>query len=92
LVKTGPPDLIALDYILPDINGLEVLAAILKGNPKALVVMVTGKGGEKLAAEVMKVGAKDYVIKGGHFLNPYHVVEQVLREEQVKKELEEKAR
>lgn len=93
LVKTDPPDLIALDYMLPDINGLEVLEAILKDNPRALVVMVTGKGGEKLAAEVMKAGARDYVIKNDHFFEPLvHVVEQVLREEQTKKELEEKAR
>lgn len=90
------PDLYVLDYLLPDINGLEVLRRILDRDPEALVIMVTGRGFEKLAAEVIKTGAKDYVIKNEHFFEPLVMaVNQALKDDAVQKELKdqtEKAR
>ena len=58
-------DLILLDYLLPDCNGLEFLAE-LKLQVKQIppVVMLTGQGNEIVAVEAMKSGAKDYLIKG----------------------------
>lgn len=56
-------DCIFLDYQLPDTNGLEVLKKILHADPSALIVMLTGMGDEKLAVELMKAGASDYISK-----------------------------
>jgi DNA-binding response OmpR family regulator len=92
-IRDHPADLTILDYVLPDLNGMEVLKGILDLNPAALVVMVTGQGDETLAASVIKAGARDYVAKTGRFYEPLvHVVEQVLREEATRCALEEKAR
>jgi signal transduction histidine kinase len=93
VVSAEPPDLVILDYLLPDLDGLKVMKAILQHDPRALVIMVTGEGCESLAAEVMKIGARDYVIKTAYFYEPLvHVVDLVLREEKTNRELREKAR
>ncbi|MEO1620899.1 MAG: response regulator, partial [Cyanobacteria bacterium J06632_3] len=59
------PDLILLDYILPDADGLDFLTSLnetLLSVPP--VIMLTGQGDEKVAVEAMKLGVRDYLIKG----------------------------
>ncbi|MEL6382497.1 MAG: GAF domain-containing protein [Cyanobacteria bacterium J06626_18] len=59
------PDVILLDYLLPDLNGLEFLTA-LKGHMGAQMpplIMITGQGSEAIAAQTIKAGAEDYLIK-----------------------------
>lgn len=60
------PDVILLDYRLPDLNGLEFLAQLeCPWQPPCLpVVMLTGLGNEAIAVKAMKAGAQDYLIKG----------------------------
>jgi PAS domain S-box-containing protein len=66
LAKTGRPDCILLDYDLPDMNGLEVLAGLRSGGETLpfAVVMLTAFGGEALAVQAMKAGVMDYLPKG----------------------------
>jgi signal transduction histidine kinase/FixJ family two-component response regulator len=59
------PDVILLDYILPDMDGLEFLQSLAEHvETLPLVIMMTGQGNEQVAVEAMKHGAKDYLIKG----------------------------
>jgi PAS domain S-box-containing protein len=66
LAKTVRPDCILLDYCLPDMNGLEVLAGFRNGDESlpCAVVMLTAFGGEALAVQAMKAGVMDYLPKG----------------------------
>jgi two-component system response regulator PilR (NtrC family) len=56
-------DLILLDLILPGMGGLDVLQAVRRIDPQALVVIITANASVESAIEAMKRGAFDYVQK-----------------------------
>lgn len=58
------PDLILLDYLLPDCNGLEFINELQSQRSKIPpIVMLTGQGSETVAVQAMKRGVKDYLVK-----------------------------
>lgn len=69
-VREWDPHCILLDYHLHDGNGLQFLESLntIGGARRYPVVMLTGTGSEKIAVEVMKNGAQDYLSKDS--LNP----------------------
>lgn len=66
LCRLMKPDSVLLDYLLPDIDGLEFLDELSDktGKVDIPVVMVTGYGNESIAVQAMKSGAHDYLVKG----------------------------
>lgn len=58
-------DVVALDYRLPDMTGLEALERLLALPTPPPVVMVTASGNETVAVTALKKGARDYVVKSG---------------------------
>ncbi len=60
------PDLVLLDYRLPDLDGLEFLTALQALSQQSClpVIIVTGQGNEAIAVQAMKAGAQDYLLKG----------------------------
>jgi signal transduction histidine kinase len=56
-------DLILLDLLLPDINGIDVLTKIRERDDRATVVMLTGAGGIKSAINAVRLGADGYIEK-----------------------------
>ncbi|MBO3462698.1 PAS domain S-box protein [Aetokthonos hydrillicola Thurmond2011] len=59
------PDVILLDFLLPDLDGLEFLKQLRKhvSNTQCAVIMLTGQGDEITAVRAMKSGAQDYLVK-----------------------------
>lgn len=57
------PDLMLLDLKLRDVDGPALLAKLQDGAARVPFLVVTGQGDEKVAVEVMKRGALDYVMK-----------------------------
>ena len=57
--------LVLLDYMLPDEDGLAILASInaLPTADRPVVIMLTGAGNEQVAVAAMKMGVKDYIAK-----------------------------
>jgi two-component system, NtrC family, response regulator AtoC len=58
------PNIISLDYTLPDFNGKEVLEVIRKESPETQVIIVSGQKDITTAIELLKIGAYDYIVKG----------------------------
>ena len=56
-------DLIFLEYVLPDGNGLEFLEAINSKGVNTPVVVITGHGDELIASRMIQAGASDYLPK-----------------------------
>ena len=65
-LKSWRPDCTLLDFNLPDMDGIDVLARIQDetGRVGSPVVMLTAFGDEALAVRAMKAGAADYLPKG----------------------------
>ncbi|MCC7353790.1 MAG: response regulator [Anaerolineae bacterium] len=57
------PDLILLDIIIPQVDGIEVLKRIRSQDPVTGIIMVSALTSEKLAVEAMLAGADDYISK-----------------------------
>ncbi|HWN41921.1 MAG TPA: sigma-54 dependent transcriptional regulator [Thermoanaerobaculia bacterium] len=62
-VDERPFDLVLTDLKLPDVSGLEVLAASRRAQPQVPVVVLTGFGTVGSAVEAMKLGAYDFLEK-----------------------------
>jgi C4-dicarboxylate-specific signal transduction histidine kinase len=60
----GGVDVVLLDMGLPDEHGLDTLRRAQVAAPGVPVIVLTGLEDEVLAAEAMKEGAQDYLIKG----------------------------
>jgi len=81
--------LVVDDFKLPDMTGRQVIKTLTERNNAIPFILVTGQGDEKLAVEIMKGGARDYIIKDGGFLELLpsvitQVLEQVERESQLR--------
>jgi DNA-binding NtrC family response regulator len=56
-------DLVLLDVMMPEMNGLEVLARIREGWPDVGVVMMSGNATIETAVQATQLGARDFVEK-----------------------------
>ncbi len=73
-------DCIFLDYLLPDGNGLELVQQIRALGIATPIVVLTGQGDERIAVEVMKAGAFDYLPKARITPeNLYQILNQAVR-------------
>jgi len=57
------PDIITLDYSLPDMSGLKVLQKIHASAPDIPVIIISGQENIETAVELLKAGAYDYIVK-----------------------------
>jgi len=87
-VETSPPDLIILDYMMPDLSGLDVLKELRKRGNDTPVIMITAYGSIERAVEAMKEGASDFITRP---FEPDHmalIVQKALDQQRLKREVQ----
>ncbi len=70
----SPIDLAIIDYILPDLDGFDLLKAIRKVKPSLPVIMITGYSCEDAAIKAVRAGATDYMKKP---LNIFYLIKRI---------------
>src|SRR5207249_2960435 len=81
------PNLVLLDVILPEIDGLELLQAMRAEDPGVPVIMLTAIKTMKTAVDAMKIGAADYLTKPFDVDELRLIVERALSAQQLEQEV-----
>ena len=61
--KELKPDLVTLDIIMPQMNGLNTLKLLRSVDPNACVVMVSSMSSKESVTDCIQAGAKNYILK-----------------------------
>ncbi len=81
-VKSNKVDdacLIICDWLMPDVSGLDILAALRAANPECPFLMVTANATKELVVNAMKMGATDFIVKPFHTNRLLDKVEELVR-------------
>jgi two-component system response regulator MprA len=62
-IRQEPPDLLVLDWMLPDLSGVEVCQRLRSTGVNLPVLMLTGRDAVKDRVEALDAGADDYLVK-----------------------------
>src|SRR6266550_2798449 len=87
-IESAPPDLVILDYMMPDMSGLEVLKDLREKGNDTPVILITAYGSVERAVEVMKTGAYDFITRP---FDPDHielVARKAIERQTLKREVE----
>jgi two-component system chemotaxis response regulator CheY len=70
------PDLVTMDIIMPEMNGIDAVRKIMEFDSQARIVMCSALGQQALVQEAITAGAKDFLIKP---FNAARVVEVIAK-------------
>ena len=87
-IISNPPELLLLDYRLPDMTCNQVVETLAEQQRSIPFIVITGHGDEKVAVEMMKLGARDYLVKDSALLDLLlSVVKRVVEQSALEKQL-----
>lgn len=77
------PDLVTLDIVMPEVEGVDALSALRtmsKTSPGTKVVVISTMAQDEIKAEYVRAGAKDFIAKPFHPTHVAKVISQALSE------------
>lgn len=77
LLESFRPDIILLDYFLPQTTGDKLFQQIHEAHPETHVIMLSANESSKTVVELVKLGVRDYVVKDDDAITE---VERILEE------------
>lgn len=83
------PDLITIDYSLPDMTGADLFKKIRAINPSVPVIVISGQNDVNTAVDLLKTGVSDYLVKNDNIKELlWNAVIRVRENQSLKKEVE----
>jgi len=76
--REGQISLVILDYVMPEMDGLECMERILEINPRASILIASGFAGEHPSRKIMEKGAKGFVPKPFDMKELLEKIEEIL--------------
>jgi two-component system, chemotaxis family, chemotaxis protein CheY len=61
--KTLSPDLVTMDMVMPEMDGITAVKEIVASDPGAKIIMCTSMGQQALVVEAIQAGAKSFITK-----------------------------
>jgi two-component system chemotaxis response regulator CheY len=74
--RAPKPDLVTMDFVMPDMGGIDAVREIVREDPDARILMCSAMGQQALVVEAIQAGAKDFIVKP---FQPSRVLEAVQR-------------
>ncbi len=88
LIQENNLNIVLLDLVLPDMNGIEVLKKIKKYKPFLPVIIISGYGTIKDAVAATKAGAYDFLEKGSFDKNKFILlINRAIEKERIEKQI-----
>ena len=81
------PDVLLVDFRMPDMDGMEVLVEVRERNPELPVIMITGYADIQGAVKAMRRGACDYLAKPVDHIELVRVVRRAVSERRLRQEI-----
>ena len=72
--------LVICDWLMPDVSGLDILAALRKFKPHCPFLMLTANATKQLVVDSMRLGATDFIVKPFVTNDLLAKVERVIRD------------
>ncbi len=80
MVKEAIPDIVLMDMKMPNMNGLESSAVILKEFPDMIIIMMTAYGEMDVVKKALEVGVKRCITKPFDILSMRDLVNELVLE------------
>ena len=85
--RQEPADVILTDVMMPEMNGLELLAAVKEKSPNQIVVVMTSFAEKKTVLRALKAQADDFIEKPIDMIQVRAVVDRALEKQRLREEL-----
>lgn len=79
-VKMNQISLVICDWLMPDVSGLDILAALRKNQENCPFLMLTANATKKLVVDSMRLGASDFIVKPFHTADLTAKVERLIHD------------